>query len=158
MGKSRNLKRIALRVEKLSIKRESMLAEARGKRKFIIRSIPAFTYGIAYGDEIEILNDEAGEFRVINRSGHVTVRVFLPGGLDKKSIDQLIEAVSILGGLHEIGKNAISEDGLSMLLLSIPVSIGFPKIERLMRDLETIKARWEYGNVYTDDGTALNWW
>lgn len=157
MSKRKKLERVGLKIDNLSVKKEFILAERIDSRHFIIRNIPAFVYGSAYGDEIELVGD-AGEFRVYKRSGHITIRAFVPGVLNSVEVDQIINAVTDVGGLHEIGKNARSNDDSSLLLLSIPVSVGFPKIEVFMHSLEAIGAKWEYGNVYSDDGAPLNWW
>jgi Domain of unknown function (DUF4265) len=158
MAKAKALERIPLKVDNLSISRESVLAEPSGGRRFVVRSIPAFVYGTAYGDEIELLNTDTGEFRVDNRGGQITIRVFLPGTLDRPEIDELIKVTTNWGGLYEIGRTARSDDESSLLLLSVPASIGFPKVEALMRDVSAFDGKWEYGNVYTQDGTPLNWW
>lgn len=153
-----NLHRISLAVRDLSVSREIVLAESVGDAVYVLRSIPAFAYGVGYADEIRLMDAERGLFEIRSRGGNVTIRVFLDGTLDRPEIDALIDAVSQLGGLHEVGKNASSSNDPSLLLLSIPASQGFPRIEDLMRRLDQTGARWEYGNVYDDQGRPLNWW
>lgn len=155
---SQSLKRIPLKVSGLSVDREVLLAEPHGANQFIVQSIPAFIYGLAYGDEIEVENLDTGEFQIVKRGGHVTLRVFLNGPLDRVEIDELIERVTEAGGLHEIGKNAKADADPSLLLLSVPVSIGFLQIEEAMHTVQSVGAKWEFGNVYSEDGAPLNWW
>jgi len=156
MGQS--LKRIPLKVGGLSVDREVVLAKPLGNNRFILQSIPAFIYGLAYGDEIEVENLDTGEFQIVKRGGHVTLRVFLNGPLDRVEIDELIERATEASGLHEIGKNAKANTDSSLLLLSVPVSMGFPRIEEAMKAVQSIDAKWEYGNIYSEDGAPLNWW
>lgn len=155
---SKNLKRIPLKVNDLSVDREVLLAEPLGENRYIVQSIPAFIYGLAYGDEIEVENIDTGEFQIVKHGGHVTLRVFLTGPLERAEIDGLIERITEASGLHEIGKNAKANTDSSLLLLSVPVSIGFPRIEEAMKDVQNIDAKWEYGNIYSEDGAPLNWW
>jgi Domain of unknown function (DUF4265) len=145
--------RIALKVDNLPINREVVIAVPTTDQQYILRSIPAYVYGTAYGDEIKLLDKDTGAFQVLKRGGHVTLRVFVPGALDRKEIDELIEMVTNVGGIHEIAKNAMDDD-----LLSIPVSVGFPKIEKIMLSVTPIQAKWEYGNVYSEHGALMNWW
>ena len=54
-----------------------------------------------------------------------------------------------------------SHPGGSVLVFTIPVSVGFPAIERVMADVikQYPESEWYYGNVYAEDGiTPLNWW
>jgi hypothetical protein len=152
-----NLVRIPLKVDDLSIDKEVVLAEPRSAGRFVVRSIPAFVYGTAYGDEIEVMS-ESGRFEVRERGGHVTIRAFMSGTLDKAAVDGVIEQVSSLGGIHEIARNAKASDDASLLLISIPVAVGFPLIEQMMNRLAPLKVRWEYGNVYAPSGAPLMWW
>lgn len=155
---NQNLKRISLKVAGLSVGREVVLAEPCDGNLFIVRSIPAFVYGLAYGDQIEVANLDVGEFRVVERGGQVTLRVFVTGSLERGEIDELIERVTMAEGLHEIGKNAKATADTSLLLLSVPVSLGFSRIEEMMHAVESPSTKWEYGNIYSDDGLPLNWW
>ena len=47
--------------------------------------------------------------------------------------------------------------GESFLVYTIPISVGFPAIQRV---LENCSWEWFYGNIYdpTDGVTPLNWW
>ena len=151
--------RLPLAIVGQSIKREVVLAE-RGNtpNEFYIRSIPAFVYGTALNDLVQISNEASGLFEVLIRSGQITLRVFIDGRLERTEIEALVSAVIAKGGRYEVAKNDVSNKGNSMLLLSIDLSIGFKNIEEMMRPIERAGAQWEYGNVYDASGKPMNWW
>ena len=157
--KNRNeLIKVALRIVGLSIRKEIVLCEPLEKGSFIVRNIPAFVYGVGYGDKIQLQSEESGDFSITHREGNIAIRVFVNGTLDCPEIDQVIEAVTRAEGLYEIARNANEESNSSLLLLSFPIAIGFPEIEKLMASLQSLDAKWEYANVYDESGEALNWW
>lgn len=157
--KNRNeLIKVALRIDGLSIRKEIVLCEPLEKGSFIVRNIPAFVYGVGYGDKIQLQSEESGDFSIAHREGNIAIRVFVNGTLDCLEIDQVIEAVTRAEGLYEIARNANEESNSSLLLLSFPIAIGFPEIEKLMASLQSLDAKWEYANVYDESGEALNWW
>jgi hypothetical protein len=46
-------------------------------------------------------------------------------------------------------------------VVTVPVSAGFPAIEAAIAGWMSIRAdtaEWFFGNVYDDDGHALQWW
>jgi hypothetical protein len=54
--------------------REQLWVKQVGERRFVMRSLPFFTYGVALGDEIET-DAEYLLSRVVRRSGHRLLRV-----------------------------------------------------------------------------------
>lgn len=151
--------RIALQIDHSKTQREVILAEPLSEGgPYIIRSIPALIYGIAFGDTIEVLDRMAGTFRVLNRGGNVSIRVFVDGDLQNLTVRTMIDDVLRLGGRYEIGRSASDHTERSLLLLSIPVSSGFQQIEKIL-DAATQRAwQWEYGNIYDEDGGQMGWW
>ncbi|MFT7773443.1 DUF4265 domain-containing protein [Roseateles sp.] len=156
---NKSLVRLPIKAEGLNIGREVILAEPLADADcFLVRSIPAFVYGLAAGDVVKILDRESGRFDVLVRGNQVTIRIFVDGGLDRPDVRSLIDQISEMGGCHEIARNDAGVNGASLLLVSVDVAIGFPKIESLLRIVEGPDVRWEYGNVYGVDGESLNWW
>lgn len=151
--------RIGLKIEGLSVKREVVLAEsALDAAVYFVRNIPAFVNGVAVGDKVKLLSVDTGEFVVLERSGFVTIRVFVSGSLDRSEVAEVIESVVSVGGVFEVGTNKSEAEGTSLLMVSMKVDIGFEKIESIMAPCATEGCVWEYGNVYDDNGAALNWW
>jgi hypothetical protein len=150
--------KLALRIDGLSLRKEIVFCEPVENGTFIIRNIPAFVYGVGYGDEIQLQSEESGDFSVIRRGGNVAIRVFIDGSLERTEVDHIIQAVTHAKGLHEIARNARNENDSSLLLLSFPIAFGFSEIEKLMTTLQSLNAKWEYANVYNESGEPLNWW
>lgn len=121
---------------------------------------PAFSKGVAKGDEIHLL--DAGRFEIIKHSGNLCVRVFARQDIEHLQ-NELTPAVKELGGCLDLQNERL-------LVYSIPVVQGFNKIEaclnRLIHGESTAtnrgqeSAAWLYGNVYdpSDGSTPLNWW
>lgn len=124
---------------------------------FRVVSIPAFVYGLAPGDTIHVTAQEGGYFEVVKRSGYITIRVFVNGSLERHTIRDLIENVTALQGVHSIGSNNANPLSTSLLLLSLHMRHGFPKIESLLEAAEGSDVQWEYGNVYDANGHLLSW-
>jgi hypothetical protein len=152
--------RISLKIEgSNSIQRESLLAEPDGSvHRYFLRSIPAFIYGIALNDLIEVLDFDSGKFTVIQRGGQVTIRLYVEGTLDRDDVRAVIEAVTTANGVFEVAKNASTAGNTSMLLLSLDVALGFKRIESLLERVPEEGCSWEYGNIYDQGGNPLKWW
>jgi hypothetical protein len=151
--------RIPLQIDHSRAQREVILAERPSEHgPYIVRSIPAFIYGIAFGDTIEVLDETAGTFRVLRRDGNVSIRVFIDGDLENSTVRTIIDEVLRLGGQYEIGRSASDQTKQSLLLLSIPISSGFQRIERILDAAVQRGWQWEYGNIYDEDGRQIGWW
>ncbi|TFW33710.1 DUF4265 domain-containing protein [Massilia horti] len=153
------LVRIPLKMGQAHVQREIVLAVPNESHDtFIVRSIPAFAYGVAYGDVIRVLDQASGDFEVLEHNGQVTVRVFVRGSLEKPEIRSLINDILGHKGLYEVGKASDDPDHLSLLLISLDVKIGFPEIEEILSSVKHAGHQWEYGNIYDENGRQLSWW
>jgi len=150
--------KIPLLVEDMTIKREIVLARPLSNNEYILHSIPAFAYGVAFGDKVAISDMDKGVFNIITRGNNVTIRLFRQGTLDTKDIDDLIKKIISNGGAYEVGKNISAKNESSLLLINVPVSIGFTAIEEMMKIADQAQSNWEYGNVYNKDGDPIGWW
>jgi hypothetical protein len=128
------------------------LAERLDATRFRLLYSPGLVYGIAAGDEFEI-TDDRGSFRVLKRSGNVVIRVFSEAPVQDIESTLVSEVVNRLGG-------RVDGSIARALALTIPVSAGFPEIEEAFAKFtaHTSGIVWEYGNVYDDSGSPLNWW
>jgi hypothetical protein len=151
--------RVPLFIDEMTARREVILAEAAPlPNVFVAQSIPAFIYGLALGDHFCLINAEHGDFKLVKRSGQVTIRGYIEGTLDRPGVTKVIDETTEIGGTYETARNAVDGTGTSLLLLSLHVSHGFPKIESLLSNLPARGCNWEYGNVYDGEGSPLNWW
>ena len=113
---------------------------------------PGLVLGIAAGDVIEPLRD--GKLNVISRGRNLNIQLFFrsePVALEREAKRRL----GPLGGRMD-GKAG------KQLVFTVPVSAGFPAVEKELRELTTDfpGVQWYYGNVYDpgDGVTPLNWW
>lgn len=152
--------RVPLYIDAATDKRDLILAETTSAFDvFVARSIPAFAWGLAYGDTFRIVDAVEGHFALLQRSGDITMRAYIRGTLDRPEVHALRDALGRAGGRHEIAlDHAPGCMEHSLLLLSVGVAFGFPAIEALLGTLPASDCEWEYGNVYGRDGQPLNWW
>ncbi len=124
-----------------------------GKNVYRLLHSPLFVTGVACGDQIEMLSNNPGRFRVRERSGQLAVRVVGRDGIAALA-EELTPAVEKLDG-------ALDVQTPRALVYSIHVAVGFSDIERAF-DAAISKfgvAQWSYGNVYDPEtGAPLNWW
>lgn len=137
---------------------ESVPATKIGENRYRLKCSPGMAPGVASGDEIELAPSERTGFRVLKRSGNVCVQLFLHR-CDNDDRAEITKLVRDIGGWLDGGHDSPSGH---LLIYTIPVSIGFGNIERVMTQLSEKFPieKWMYGNVYdTRDGvTPLNWW
>lgn len=133
-------------------RREPVHVRPLGSGRFLLLQTPGFVYGVAAGDEIELLSSD-GAFQVLKHGGNVAVRVLSSEPI-KDTGDQLAAQVQqrlngVLDGRIERG-----------LAFSIPFSVGFHAIEAIFEAFTASHpgAVWEYGNVYDEDNQPLDWW
>lgn len=131
---------------------EEVLVEARGRDRYLLVASPGLALGVAAGDEIEV--DESGRFRVLTRGGNLCVQVFRKEHIDEVDRFASTRIMQLHGRLD--GRSA------KQVVYTIPVSAGFPAIERILADVMATypDVEWGFGNVYDErDGvTPLNWW
>jgi hypothetical protein len=134
--------------------REQVPASQVHGRRYRLLASPALGLDVAAGDLIDLADD--GAYSVVERGGNVCVQVYYRGSDLEGRVDaELVPAVIAAGGWLD-GR---IPDGVSAF--TIPASVGFPAIERLMNAFvaRAAGAEWSYGNVYADDGvTPLGWW
>lgn len=114
---------------------------------------PGFVLGIAAGDEFSF-DDEDGSFRVLKRSGGLAIQIFSKQRIadDLPALEELAESLSgtVDGSIERAA------------VLTIPVAVGFPKIESALRSMCANRPHleWFFGNVYdpSDGITPLRWW
>jgi hypothetical protein len=121
-----------------------------GESRYRIEFTPGLAYGIAAGDEIELGSD--GTYAVVARSGNIAVRVLSTHSLCGNEPELTAQVETIGGRLDGSVDRALT--------YTIPSSVGFTAIESIFTSFTRTypKAEWEYGNIYAEDGTPLNWW
>ena len=137
---------------------ETVSVEIVGENQFELLSSPAVTPGLAAGDIFELVDGEPHGYRIIKRGGNISLQIFFPHS-SKECFEFLSTRVEHLQGRVDGGMNGSHS---SMLVLTIPVTVGFSRIEELMSEVKMLSpnCEWYYGNVYdlTDGITPLNWW
>ena len=131
---------------------EHVIAEPQETQLFRLLRSPLFVSGVAAGDEIQILPRQPGQFRVLQRSGQLAVRVFCRDNIADVA-EALTPRVELLGG-------RLDTETPRALVYSIHVAVGFSDIEALFNRCvgNSDTRRWQYGNVYDDSGEPLDWW
>ena len=129
---------------------EEVLVDDLGDGLYRIAATPGMVEGIAAGDIIQLDDDE--RFRVVRHGGNVAVQVFFRPA--EEDVDDVRPAIESLGGWLD------GADDRAVRAFTIPMSVGFPAIEAVMRSFleRHPKAEWVYGNVYDEEGRPLNWW
>jgi hypothetical protein len=124
--------------------------------KYRIVCPPAMVEGLASGDLIELDDKELAGFKVVHRSGLVTVWLFFvdTNQRNENMANPLFEQLlAPLGGRIEgLAKQSA--------IFSIPVASGFTKIEQAFDRLTSTLpgSGWMYGNVWGGNDEPLNWW
>lgn len=134
--------------------REELPAQAVGDGTYELLASPGVASNVAKGDVIRVL-DANGSIEIIRRGGNVCVQTYFSSYLENND-RQEIEA----NFLTEL-TGSVDGDSDGNMCFSIPVSVGFSKIEDFFNNLANkyFQVSWSYGNVYGDDGvTPLNWW
>jgi len=131
---------------------ESVLVERIGPQRYLVLASPGLLEGFAAGDEIELAPGESSGYRIARRGGNVCVQFFWRAAESRPWLEPQVAA---LGG-------RLDGETPGLLVFTIPVSAGFPAIERIFyeADKRCPGCRWMYGNVYdpADGVTPLNWW
>lgn len=135
---------------------EQVLVERVSDGVFELVKSPGLVLGVAAGDHLFIAAD--GSFDILKRGMNVAVQLFGddPAGNAISHIESVLSE-----GFRGIGGRL---DGRAdrLLVYTVPVRAGFPKIERVLNDAvaRVQGVNWFFGNVYDiEDGvTPLNWW
>ena len=130
---------------------EPVHVEQLGGRRHRVLFTPGLVYGIAAGDLIDL--GDSGDFNVVLRGGNFAVRVYSQQPIAATEPDLTAKVKALLGGTLD----GQVEKGLAY---SISSKAGFTAINRFFDALCSPKTGllWEYGNVYAEDGTPINWW
>lgn len=118
---------------------------------------PGVVEGLAKGDVIELASTDPKGFTVVTRSGNLCVWFFFPktGVSRGPDGDRVRAAVEQFGGVCDGGGN-------KHLIFSVPVSFGFPAVEKLLDGLvgQYPGSTWLFANVYDpwNDFKPLGWW
>jgi hypothetical protein len=137
------------------VTREVLEVERLQDGGFRLLHSPAYVWGVAAGDVIDLVPTELAGFRVRSRAGNVAVVLTLKDLADKSSdlVRELMAQVNSLGGVCEGGPGRA-------LVFTVPVSAGFGSIESTFNvfcgGLEG--AAWWYGNVLDRHDRPLGWW
>lgn len=115
---------------------------------------PLFVRNLAAGDIFRLTRQTAGDFKVLRRSGRLSVRVFRRSGLADLERELTPEVEKLDGTLDRSSERALA--------YSVHVNVGFAAVEALFdRFTQAFPgSTWLYGNVYdpADGTTPLNWW
>ena len=137
---------------------ENLAVEQLGANHYRLVYSPGFVEGLAAGDEFELSSTEEQGYKVLRRSGDLTVWVFFEQdhNIEEPEIQNMREGVEKIGGWFDGGFKK------SLLIFTIPLSVGFQTIANLFDGAKKYipDASWLYGNVYDpkDGNTPLNWW
>lgn len=124
------------------------------KDEYRLLKAPAFVRGLARGDKIRFPARTPMGCELLQRSGHLTLRIFRKHNID--AVEQaLTPQIELLDG-------TLDQHSPGVLVYSIHVSVGFQPIETLLDATvgQFSGLVWYYGNVYdpADGVTPLNWW
>lgn len=122
---------------------ETLGAVALGDGRYRIDNVPFFAYNVSLGDVVEARGKRLPRVRrVVEKSGHRTVRVVLPEeeGLEGPTARPLIQAIERLGCQFE---------GFAPMLLAIDVPPEV-KIDQVVSTLEQAGVEWEYADPQPD--------
>jgi Domain of unknown function (DUF4265) len=119
--------------------REQLWVKQVGERRFVMRSLPFFTYGIAFADEVET-TETLTLIRVLRRSGHRLLRV----AVEREAAEQFDAAFH---PLLESERLVHEWRGLGY------VAIDLPPHRDSSRLTEWLEPRWEAGALHYEDGS-----
>lgn len=118
---------------------------------WLVTGTPALAQGCAGGDTVAV--DGRGAFEVRTRGGNVAVVSYAEAGADVHAHADALRAA--------LGPVALVEPDPRgrWLVATVPVSVGFPRIEAALRAWEDATgAGWSYGNVHDEHDVPLGWW
>ena len=129
---------------------ETLWADPVGPDLYRLDNSPFWAYGVSWRDVVEAHPDPDGMLRmtrVVEKSGHRTVRVFMKPGIDNSP-----EAKAVMDGVRELGA---SYEGMNPTYLAIDIPPGV----ELMTVADYLTAhgiQWEhadptYATLYPDE-------
>lgn len=136
---------------------EKVPADELGNGTYRLRASPGFASGFAYGDLIEEQAESDAGFVVKERSGFISIQVFLTSCSIEQQASMQERFKQIKGWLD----GGLNRKSGTLLIFNVPVTAGFGAIEKVIEEIqhEFPVESWMYGNVYGLDGiTPLNWW
>lgn len=113
---------------------------------------PGIAQGCATGDEIVVEPD--GSHLVQRRGGNVAVHIYTRGSFSPEDLAGLRAAFAHVGGSVEAPANG------RFAVVTVPVVAGFPAIEAAIHgwSVDRDDVERNFGNVYDESGSLLNWW
>lgn len=135
---------------------EFIEVEPVGSSRYRVTRPPSMVEGLAANDVFELDEKELAGFRVVTRSGLVTIWLFFASEQQREAHADnplLHEAFRKVGGRLESCEKESA-------VFSVPVTAGFLAIESLCDTLTEVipGSGWQYGNVHGFDENPLNWW
>ncbi len=149
MAASPNLVKVALSGPEGDI--ETLWARSLGRDRYRLENSPFLVYGLSYHDLIEARPRGPGELpalvRVIEKSGHRTIRVLLEPPASESEAGQRV--------LRELVDMGCAVEGLDSRCIAINVPPGI-ELERVEDYLDETKYMWEHADpphdeLYLDD-------
>lgn len=129
---------------------EQVPAEHLGGSTYRLAATPGLAVGCAEADVVRVAHD--GSFQVEQRGGNLCVLFYGPRLGDV--LEPLRKAFEVIGGRTEGPEDA------SLVVATVPVSVGFASVESAIRQglVNSDGVEWFYGNVYDEHDRPLNWW
>src|SRR5690349_9936067 len=129
---------------------ETLWADPVGPHQYRLDNSPFWAYGVSWQDVVEAHPDSDGMLRmtrVVEKSGHRTVRVILKSGVDESSDSQsIMDGVRALGATYEGMKP-------TYLAIDIPPGVELMTVAKYLTDhgVEWEHADPRYSDLYPDD-------
>jgi hypothetical protein len=135
-----------------SVARELVPAEQVADDEWVVSGTPGILNGCAAGDRIRVHGD--GTFEILVRGGNIAAHMYALDPFPEASLLCLRQDFEPLGGMVEWPATR------KFAVVTVPVTVGFPAIEGLVQSFTAQHdgAEWNFGNVYNDAGSPLNWW
>lgn len=118
---------------------ESLWAEALGDNRYRLENTPFFAYGLSADDIVEALPEEDGFLmfsRVIEKSGHRTLRVSLDEPVQVEPGPTLLAEIKRLGCTYEGASN-------TLICIDIPPEVPLKEVAEMLIRLDV---GWEYAD------------
>lgn len=127
---------------------EGMWATQVGDHLYCLDNSPFYAYGVSWKDVVEARPDEDGvlEFdRVVEKSGHRTIRVILEKTSENESGKRILDRVVEMGCTYEGMNN-------KLICIDLPASVSLEKIAEFLTEQEDLI--WEYADPTYEEVTG----